>query len=124
MLKDLITPKASTDPDRLIKFFTPKVSADPRWKLTRIYSTSGSVDPEVLFPAYPKVHTNPGFGYLTEKLFILKNIINIHCVKISTYNKHKNEQLDKKPAIFCFRQVVDSLEVVRVCTDPWNVRKS
>ncbi len=26
---------------------------------------------------------------------------------MSTYNKHKNEQLDKKPAIFCFRQVVD-----------------
>jgi hypothetical protein len=43
-----------------------------------------------------------------KKLFILKNTINLHCVKFSTYNKHKNEQLDKKPAIFYFRQVVDT----------------
>jgi hypothetical protein len=42
-----------------------------------------------------------------KKLFILTNIINLHCVKFSTYNKHKNEQLDKKPMIFCFRQVID-----------------
>jgi hypothetical protein len=35
-----------------------------------------------------------------KKLFILK-ILSIYVVlKISTYNKHKNELLDKKPAIF------------------------
>jgi hypothetical protein len=54
----------------------------------------------VLFPAYPKVHTDPGFGYLIEKAFYLKNTINLHCVKISTYDIHENEQLDKKPAFF------------------------
>ncbi len=26
----------------------------------------------VLFPAYPKVHTDPGFGYLIEKVFYPK----------------------------------------------------
>ncbi len=70
---------------------------------------------------YPRVCGDPLFYFLhtikftqtlvldtsLKKLFILKNIINLHCVKISTYNKHKNEQLDKKTAIFCFRQVVD-----------------
>ncbi len=70
---------------------------------------------------YPRVCEDPLFYFLhtlkfkqtlvldtpLKKLFFLTNIINLHCVKISTYNKHKNEQLDKKPAIFCFRQVVD-----------------
>jgi hypothetical protein len=70
---------------------------------------------------YPRVCGDPLFYFLhtlkftqtrvldtsLEKLFFLTNIINLHCVKISTYNKHKNEQLNKKPAIFCFRQVVD-----------------
>ncbi len=42
-----------------------------------------------------------------KKLFILKNTIILQFVKMSTYDKHKNEQLDKNPAIFCFRQVVD-----------------
>jgi hypothetical protein len=70
---------------------------------------------------YPRVCGDPLFYFLhtlkftqtqvldtsLKKLLILKNIINLCYVKISTYNKQKNEQLDKKPAIFCFRQVVD-----------------
>jgi hypothetical protein len=36
MLTDLITPKAYTDPGRLINFFTPNVSTDLGRKLTRI----------------------------------------------------------------------------------------
>ncbi len=65
-----ITPKVSTDPGRWIHFFTPEVSTDPGWKLTRI--PQGLWRPFVLFPAYPKVHTDPGFGYLTEKASYLK----------------------------------------------------
>jgi hypothetical protein len=70
---------------------------------------------------YPRVCGDPLFYFLhslkfkqtlvldisLKKLLIFKNIINLCYVKISTYNKHKNEQLDKKPAFFCFRQVVD-----------------
>jgi hypothetical protein len=66
---------------------------------------------------YPRVCGDPRFYFLhtlqftqtlvlntsdtsVKKLFILKNTINLHCVKILTYDKHKNEQVDKKPAIF------------------------
>jgi hypothetical protein len=72
MLTDLITPKVSTDPGRLIHFFTPKVSTDPGWNLTRINLHQGQWRPFVVFPAYPKVHTDPCFGYLIEKAFYLK----------------------------------------------------
>jgi hypothetical protein len=70
---------------------------------------------------YPRACGDPLFYFLhtlkftqtlvldtsSKKFLILKNTINLHCVKISTYDKHKNEQLDKKPMIFYFRQVVD-----------------
>jgi hypothetical protein len=35
-----------------------------------------------------------------KKLFILKNTINLHCAKILTYEKHKNEQLEKNQRFF------------------------
>jgi hypothetical protein len=45
---------------------------------------------------YPKFHTDPSFGYLLDKAFYLKrNTINLHRVKISTYDKQKNEPLVK-----------------------------
>jgi hypothetical protein len=57
-------------------------------------------------PAYHKVHTDPGFGYLSKiAVYPKKNTIDM--LKFLTYCQYKNEQLEKNPAIFCFRQMVD-----------------
>jgi hypothetical protein len=73
MLKDLITPKVFTDPGRLINFFTPTVKSPQTLggNSQGFNLPQGLWRPFVLFPAYPKVHTDPGFGYLTEKAFYL-----------------------------------------------------
>jgi hypothetical protein len=72
----LITPKVSTDPGRLIYFFTLNVSSNPGWKPTKIICPR--ICRDGIFPAYPKVHTNSAFGFLSKKLVILKTTINIH----------------------------------------------
>jgi hypothetical protein len=72
MLKDLITLKVSTDPGTLINFFTPKVSTTLGGNSQGFNLPQGLWRPFVIFPAHPKVHTDPGYGYLTEKAFYLK----------------------------------------------------
>ncbi len=59
----------------------------------------------VIFSTFPTVHTDLGFGDLTEKLFIVTRVPKINCFKISAYSSCKNEQLDKKRSDF--RQVLD-----------------
>jgi hypothetical protein len=100
MLTDLIAPKVSTDPGRLINFFTPEAPQTLVETHKDLFYPRVCGDPLFYFLHTLKFTKTLVLNTSLKKLFILKNTIIYTVLKCQHMTNIKNEQLDKKIAIF------------------------